>query len=73
MNQSIHFFQVHQEMVTCTLQQELPLLVALLLRKQAERPHDHKIIVFFAAAKVTAYAAEFWTGQLPSQLFSYFS
>jgi ATP-dependent RNA helicase MSS116 len=53
--------RVHQEILTCTLQQQLPLAVSLLLRKQAERPNDHKIIVFFTTAKVTAYFAEFWT------------
>ena len=55
--------RVHQELLTCTLPELLPLTVALLLQKQVERPHDHKIIVFFTTAKVTAYFAEFWTGK----------
>ena len=61
--QSQTHLRVHQELLTCALPELLPLTVAFLLQKQAERPHDHKIIVFFTTAKVTAYFAEFWTGK----------
>eukprot|EP00615_Pteridomonas_danica_P010254 CAMPEP_0114352438 /NCGR_PEP_ID=MMETSP0101-20121206/17954_1 /TAXON_ID=38822 ORGANISM="Pteridomonas danica, Strain PT" /NCGR_SAMPLE_ID=MMETSP0101 /ASSEMBLY_ACC=CAM_ASM_000211 /LENGTH=628 /DNA_ID=CAMNT_0001492855 /DNA_START=54 /DNA_END=1940 /DNA_ORIENTATION=+ len=48
---------VHQELVVVSLEQQLPVLISLLLQKCAQ---PHKIIVFFATAKNTAFVAEFW-------------
>jgi len=51
--------RVHQEVLVSPADQSLPMLVALLKKMTAEP--NHKVIVFFPAARVCGYSAEFWT------------